>query len=221
MDTIKKSRKNRWFKGFTLSELLVSLTVLGVIAGLAVPKVVLSVQKSKVRNNAKEAIQTISSVSQQVYLEGQVQEIIGDGTRGDRTVPTSAYVSWFRNTFQGTFCENGNTAELCGHASPWGSDFDNAARVVTPTGALIVSVPYGWLGASWLGFWVDADGAKSGNQTQYWGDVNTPPGGTLVLCNMMDTPQDRGNGFMLKSGMCGPWDGGSWMDWYNAYLGVQ
>ena len=85
---------------------------------------------------------------------------------------------------------------------------------------MIVSVPYGWVGASSLGFWVDADGAKSGNQTRYWGDINTPPGGTLVLCNMRDTPQDRGNGYMLKSSMCGPWDGWGWMTYYNAYLNI-
>jgi len=47
-------------KGFTLSELLVSLAVLGLIAAFAVPKVLTSVGNSTLLANAKEAISTIS-----------------------------------------------------------------------------------------------------------------------------------------------------------------
>jgi prepilin-type N-terminal cleavage/methylation domain-containing protein len=47
-------------KGFTLSELLVSLAVLGLIAAFAVPKVLTSVGNSTLLANAKEAIATIS-----------------------------------------------------------------------------------------------------------------------------------------------------------------
>ncbi|MCS6266153.1 MAG: prepilin-type N-terminal cleavage/methylation domain-containing protein [Vampirovibrio sp.] len=48
-------------KGFTLSELLVSLAVLGLIAAFAVPKVLSSVGNSAFLANAKEAISTISN----------------------------------------------------------------------------------------------------------------------------------------------------------------
>lgn len=47
-------------KGFTLSELLVSLAVLGLIAAFAVPKVLTSVGNSTLLANAKEALSTIS-----------------------------------------------------------------------------------------------------------------------------------------------------------------
>jgi prepilin-type N-terminal cleavage/methylation domain-containing protein len=47
-------------KGFTLSELLVSLAVLGLIAAFAVPKVLTSVGNSTLIANAKEAISTVS-----------------------------------------------------------------------------------------------------------------------------------------------------------------
>lgn len=47
-------------KGFTLSELLVSLAVLGLIAAFAVPKVLTSVGNSTLIANAKEAVSTIS-----------------------------------------------------------------------------------------------------------------------------------------------------------------
>ena len=48
-------------KGFTLSELLVSLAVLGLIAAFAIPKVLTSVGNSSFVANAKEAISTISN----------------------------------------------------------------------------------------------------------------------------------------------------------------
>ena len=48
-------------KGFTLSELLVSLAVLGLIAAFAIPKVLSSVGNASFVANAKEAISTISS----------------------------------------------------------------------------------------------------------------------------------------------------------------
>jgi prepilin-type N-terminal cleavage/methylation domain-containing protein len=47
-------------KGFTLSELLVSLAVLGLIAAFAVPKVLTSVGNSTLLANAKEAISIIT-----------------------------------------------------------------------------------------------------------------------------------------------------------------
>ena len=47
-------------KGFTLSELLVSLAVLGLIAAFAVPKVLTTVGNSTLLANTKEAMSTIS-----------------------------------------------------------------------------------------------------------------------------------------------------------------
>ena len=47
---LKTSHKSQAFKlGFTLSELLVSLAVLGLIAGLTVPSIVVAVDRSKTR----------------------------------------------------------------------------------------------------------------------------------------------------------------------------
>ena len=54
------SHKPQAFRlGFTLSELLVSLAVLGLIAGLTVPSIVASVEKSKKRTQFKETFQVI------------------------------------------------------------------------------------------------------------------------------------------------------------------
>ena len=48
--------------GFTLAELLVSLAVLGLIAGLTVPSIVTSVEKSKRKAIFKESLSTLANV---------------------------------------------------------------------------------------------------------------------------------------------------------------
>jgi prepilin-type N-terminal cleavage/methylation domain-containing protein len=56
--------------GFTLSELLVSLAVLGLIAGLTVPSVVQSVERGKNRSVMKEDFQVLSAIIQAGVLTG-------------------------------------------------------------------------------------------------------------------------------------------------------
>jgi prepilin-type N-terminal cleavage/methylation domain-containing protein len=48
--------------GFTLSELLVSLAVLGLIAGLTVPSIVFSVEKSRKKALLKETVQLLNDI---------------------------------------------------------------------------------------------------------------------------------------------------------------
>ena len=55
-------------KGFTLSELLVSLAVLGLIAAFAIPKVLTSVGNSSFLANAKETMATISTAYDSVKV---------------------------------------------------------------------------------------------------------------------------------------------------------
>lgn len=54
-------------KGFTLAELLIALSILGVIATFTIPKVLQSQQNGKYNTMAKEAIATISQAYQNVY----------------------------------------------------------------------------------------------------------------------------------------------------------
>lgn len=51
-------------KGFTLSELLVSLAILGVIATFTIPKVLQAQQNSAYKSKAKEAVEMVSSAYQ-------------------------------------------------------------------------------------------------------------------------------------------------------------
>jgi len=62
-------------KAFTLTELLVSMAVLGLIATLTLPHMFMSVDRAKKRTVFKEAFQALQQATQQAALEG--------GTRKD------------------------------------------------------------------------------------------------------------------------------------------
>jgi prepilin-type N-terminal cleavage/methylation domain-containing protein len=99
------------FKGFTLSELLVSLVVLGLIAGLTVPSIVTSVDKAKQKAVVKEAVQTISQIVNAGVLNGDFAGIT-DWTINSSTDPL---VSYFSSKLGGISknCLQGDTAGLC------------------------------------------------------------------------------------------------------------
>jgi prepilin-type N-terminal cleavage/methylation domain-containing protein len=70
------SHKPQAFRlGFTLSELLVSLAVLGLIAGLTVPSVINSIETVKKRALAKEALQIITDITSAGVLNGDFSTI--------------------------------------------------------------------------------------------------------------------------------------------------
>lgn len=63
---------NKPFSGFTLAELLIALTILGVIATFTIPKIILSQQNSAYNAKAKEAISMIASAYQLYQQNGTV-----------------------------------------------------------------------------------------------------------------------------------------------------
>lgn len=60
------------YKGFTLAELLIALTILGVIAVFTIPKILSAQQNQKDNAQAKEAIATVSAAYQQYKIANQV-----------------------------------------------------------------------------------------------------------------------------------------------------
>jgi prepilin-type N-terminal cleavage/methylation domain-containing protein len=69
------SHKPQAFKlGFTLSELLVSLAVLGLIAGLTVPSIVTSIEKTKTKAMAKSLLQATAEFFHTAYLNGELTD---------------------------------------------------------------------------------------------------------------------------------------------------
>jgi prepilin-type N-terminal cleavage/methylation domain-containing protein len=66
------STKHQKLKGFTLSELLVSLGVLGLIAGLTIPTIVNAVETSKRKALFRETVQIVAQVVQEGVLSGEL-----------------------------------------------------------------------------------------------------------------------------------------------------
>ena len=62
------------FLGFTLTELLVSLTVIGLIAAFAVPKIMTDTTRTQTRMQLKEGLNTIESLVMQGFADGDIVE---------------------------------------------------------------------------------------------------------------------------------------------------
>ena len=130
------SHKPQAFKlGFTLSELLVSLAVLGLIAGLTVPSIVASVEKSKTKALQKETIQIISSVIQDGVLNGDFSAI----TNWDVLSPSSPLIQLLTNKLNARPCPRGENIAPCNFNWVNGyPTYDNhSARWVLPNGVQI------------------------------------------------------------------------------------
>jgi prepilin-type N-terminal cleavage/methylation domain-containing protein len=64
----RKSRQRRF--GFTLSELLIALAILGVIASLAIPSVIKNIDEAQNEAKFKEAIALLEQIGNEAYMEG-------------------------------------------------------------------------------------------------------------------------------------------------------
>jgi prepilin-type N-terminal cleavage/methylation domain-containing protein len=62
------------FLGFTLSELLVSLAVIGLIAAFAVPKIIGDTAKNQNKMQLKEGLTAIESIAMQGYADEEIVE---------------------------------------------------------------------------------------------------------------------------------------------------
>ena len=132
-------------KGFTLSELLVSLAVLGLIAGLTVPSVTAAVDKGRNRSALKEAFQTISAITQAGMLSGDFANLT-EWTVGNATTATGivTYITSKLNyskqcldtdtTSDG--CKRGLTGQAANHSSN-----AHRARWILPNGVKVQASP--------------------------------------------------------------------------------
>jgi prepilin-type N-terminal cleavage/methylation domain-containing protein len=77
-------------KGFTLSELLIALSMLGLIAAFAVPKVLTAVSDHATRATGKEAISMIQAAYDSYRVANN--NLIGSSTRADQIETKLAYV---------------------------------------------------------------------------------------------------------------------------------
>ncbi len=184
-------------KGFTLSELLVSLAVLGLIAGLTVPSVIQATERGKQRGLLKESIQAISEIVQEGYLNADFAAIT-DWTIDSTTDPI---VQYFTNNLGGITrqCATGNVTAPCnmrqGTAATSDATVAHAARWVMSNGTTLF-MSGGNVGASSLTFVINTKPqANSGIGNQM-----------AIICNIADTVRTAQytGATPLKPAQCGP-----------------
>jgi prepilin-type N-terminal cleavage/methylation domain-containing protein len=184
--------------GFTLSELLVSLAVLGLIAGLTVPSVVNSVDISRQKAVLKEDIQAISQITQEGYLDGTFESI----TDWSVLNTTDPIVQYFTSKLGGVVrqCPRGTVAPPCNIRSGTEAtsyvDVNHSGRWVMSNGTNITMIGGGHINASYLLFVLNSKP-----------NLNDGVGKQMaVVCNISDSLYSpvTGNG-SLKPAQCGPW----------------
>ena len=188
------------FKGFTLSELLVSLAVLGLIAGLTVPSIVNAVQVSRTKAVLKETFQIVSLLAQDFVMNGDASSITSYSPTATGAGTIADYIS-SKLSITKQCLSTDLTSDGCNKNGGWpGNTFDSfwniqSTRWILPNGAKIqgYAPPYGFYSNYWAIF-ITADGYKDGSS--FTKDV------MRVSCNILDYPVSFISSRTLNPGQC-------------------
>jgi type II secretory pathway pseudopilin PulG len=198
--------------------LLVSLGVLGLIAGLTIPSIVVSVDRSKNRSVLREAFQTISAITQAGVLNGDFANI-SDWDLVNSTNPQGivSYVSSKLNYSKQCLTAD-TTSEGCkrGWTAMPANDIRNVqnARWILPNGAKIQATePFYWDSAKML--WTVTTKAYGADMIV----AGENPDTFLLACNIGEQPYDTGFGVTVKSGMCDEWAAVYWKPQLDKAMG--
>ncbi len=143
---------NRSLQGFTLSELLVSLAVLGLIAAFAIPKVLTAVGESSSRAIGREAFGMISEAYQVIRSNNNGN--VPRATTAQELINTMNYARvGTGGNGQGT-ATNGTTASIV---------LQNAAQIAYVPADSFVPGAAGRAGV--IGFTIDPDGSDTSGAT--------------------------------------------------------
>jgi prepilin-type N-terminal cleavage/methylation domain-containing protein len=189
--------------GFTLSELLVSLAVLGLIAGLTVPSIVNAVDVSKQKAVLKEDIQAISQIIQEGYMDGTFAGI----TDWSILNTTDPLVQYFTNKLGGVTqqCPRGTVAPPCNIRTDTEATshvyVNHSGRWVLSNGTTLTMVGGGVVNATYILFIINSKP-----------QLNDGIGKQMaVVCNISDSPALLGSS-LIKPAQCGPW----WVPSYSS-----
>lgn len=158
---------------FTLSELLVSLAILGVIAAFTIPKLLVTQQNAKYNTPAKQAAGMVSSAYQTLKLNGGLSA----STSPAKLTPYLNYVAYdTSSTLDG---EPGYTTWTCAA---------NAPCIRLHNGAMMKMRQYSFAGTAstnTISFFCDPDGVADGT-------TNGPGKSVLFLLNYNGLLQTKG-----------------------------
>ena len=96
---------------FTLAEVLITLSIIGVVAALTLPSLNLSVQNSKVGPSLRKFINTISNANEMILSENQSNTLrsvfdAGNGDNIDVEAATEAYIAALSRQIRGAVTGN-------------------------------------------------------------------------------------------------------------------
>ena len=199
---------------------MVSLAVLGLIAGLTVPSIVTSVDRSKNRSLLKEAFQTVSAITQAGVLNGDFAGIT-DWNTTTSTNPQGivAYIS-SKLSYSKQCLTTDITSEGCKRGFP-GQPANSAfnthnTRWILPNGTKLQAFnTSSW--ASTIMMWTVTSKAFANDMVQ----TGTNPDTILLTCNTSDAIMVLSTGGTLKSGMCGAYDNSTWLTTFNTVMGYS
>jgi hypothetical protein len=151
---------------------LVSLGVLGLIAGLTVPSIVVAVETGKRKALFKESLQVISQVVQEGVLNGDFEGM----ANFDVQSPTSPFVQYFTNRLNAKNCPKDTLTPPCNisleNLDPTDFRSNHSGRWILNNGVQIfvhshwISDTFGY-GGRYLNFYIDtkAEPAQSRGYT--------------------------------------------------------
>ena len=204
--------------GFTLSELLVSLGVLGLIAGLTVPSIVASVDRSKNRAILKEDFQALSSIVQAGVLNGDFDSLTSwDIVNQNGINSLTGYISSKLNSTQ---CLKGDfTFQGCNRHTSYGDNTDDHnnhnGRWVLPNGSRIKIHSISQTNTN--GDVVFGIHSKANQSTFITTGSN--PDFIYVRCNLSQNTLFT-NGLNFKAGTCDAYNSTNYKAQFNFALGL-
>ena len=194
--------------------MLVSLAVIGLIAGLTVPSVVASVESSRNKALFREIFQTISSITSEGVMNGDFNnitswDIVNQNGAGSITNYISSKLNYSKQCLTADITSDG-----CKRGYP-GTSANNQvnrhnARWILPSGAKVQAYDGGFFNTTYM-FWMVT--------TKAYADDMTFGKDTIGFqCNVTDATITS-NGVIIKPGACAGWDPGFWTTLLQTALG--
>ncbi|MFM7390618.1 MAG: type II secretion system protein [Vampirovibrionales bacterium] len=189
-------------RGFTLSELLVSLAVLGLISALTLPSIFNSVSAAQLKAKQTETIQVLQDVMYQGFMNGDFAGFT-DWTFENTSDPL---VQYFSGKLAGaTHCPMNTTTPPCTHSwTSLGSSHTNnnhSGRWVLPNGVGVWFWTQPNVSSSTIGWLIDGN---MSNTTSTWHVVGADQ--LALRCNISSTNQTWVTNLPAKPGQCTAWD---------------
>lgn len=157
-------------KGFTLAETLITLVIIGVVAALTVPTLIVKYQKEQTVTRLKKAYSALAQTTQKAIADyGPVEtwEIGEEGNGNDAVAFANKYIIPYLNIMKNCQTENSGSCNYKYQNRKSGGieTFENFAKFYLNDGSLIALSIENHGQAQTIGVWIDINGQKKPNKS--------------------------------------------------------